>query len=285
MTIRLRALAALLALAAVPAMAGAQGDGRNLRTWRWDGPVEAGHWVGVHSINGEIRVTQSTDNLVHVVAEKRENNGGSIDEVTLLVAQEGGDVTFCAVWHDSGTCDISGYHQNRSRRNERTRTSVTFTVQVPQNLRVKAVTVNGAVSIRDVGAQIEVSTVNGSCEVSNASGPVKASTVNGAVNVTTATGAVNASTVNGKLNATMTALAGNEDLRFSTVNGSITIALPAAFSANVRFDTVNGGIGSEFPLTISGRIGPRHVSGTIGGGGRELRASTVNGSIDLKRAG
>ena len=39
-----------------------------------------------------------------------------------------------------------------------------------------------------------------------------------------------------------------------------------------------------FPLTIQGRFGPRHLSGTIGGGGRTLQLSTVNGSIHLRQA-
>ena len=277
-----RAFAALLALAAFPAFAGAQGDGRNLTTWKWDGRVEAGHWMGVHNINGEIRVQPSTDNLVHVIAEKREN-GGDIDEVTFRVVQEGGDVTICAIWHDNGTCDIRGYRQDRRDHNNRNRVNVNFTVRVPRNLRLRMATVNGRVAIREVGAEVYASTVNGSCEVSNASGPVKASTVNGGVDVTTANGPVTASTVNGDVDVKMTALSGTDDMRFSTVNGSVTIMVPAGFDANVRFDTVHGSIGSDFPVTLSGRFGPRHASGVIGSGGRELHASTVNGSIDLRK--
>ena len=54
---RFRAFAALLALAALPAIAGAQGDGRNLTTWKWDGRVEAGRWMGVHNLNGTVTFT------------------------------------------------------------------------------------------------------------------------------------------------------------------------------------------------------------------------------------
>lgn len=279
---KFRAILALLALAGVPAIAGAQGDGRNLRTWRWDGRVEAGRWMAVHNINGQVRVTPSSDNMVHVVAEKRENNG-SIEEVTFRVVQQGGDVTICAIWHNNGTCEINGYHQDRGDRNDRNRATVNFTVRLPANLRVRMASVNGGVSVRGVGVEVRASTVNGSCEVNNAGGPVKASTVNGGVEVTTASGPVNASTVNGDVDAKMTSLSGTEDMRFSTVNGSITITVPDRFDANVRFNTVHGSIGSDFPVTLSGRFGPRHASGTIGSGGRELRASTVNGSIDLRK--
>ena len=40
--------------------------------------------------------------------------------------------------------------------------------------------------------------------------------------------------------------------------------------------------GQVHTLTMSGRWGPRHASGTIGNGGRDIRASSVNGSIELR---
>jgi DUF4097 and DUF4098 domain-containing protein YvlB len=279
---RFRTIAALLALAALPAIAGAQGDGHNLTTWKWDGRVDAGHSMGVYNINGTVQFVPSTDNQVHVVAEKREN-GGDINEVTFKVVQEGGDVSICAIWHNNGDCEIDGYRQSRDNNGDRNRVNVRFTVRVPRNLKVRAASVNGAVSVRDVGQEVRASTVNGSCEVINASGPVRAATVNGGVDVTTANGPVTASTVNGDVDAKMTALSGNDDMHFSTVNGSITIMVPSGFDANVRFDTVHGSIGSDFPVTLSGRFGPRHASGVIGSGGRDLHASTVNGSIDLRK--
>ena len=65
--------------------------------------------------------------------------------------------------------------------------------------------------------------------------------------------------------------------------GSITVELPSSVSARVEAKTVNGGIESDFPLTVTGRFGPRRVSGTIGGGGRDLRLETVNGGIHIRQ--
>ncbi len=70
----------------------------------------------------------------------------------------------------------------------------------------------------------------------------------------------------------------------TTVNGGITLDLPATLSAEVRANTVNGDVISDFPLTVTGRFGPRRFHGTIGQGGRELNLSTVNGSIRLRKA-
>jgi DUF4097 and DUF4098 domain-containing protein YvlB len=119
--------------------------------------------------------------------------------------------------------------------------------------------------------------------VRNALGPVRATTVNGGVDVNTSAGPVTATTVNGNVDARMSSLSGDDDMDFKTVNGSVAIYVPARFDANFRFDTVHGGIDSDFPMTLSGKWGPRHASGTIGNGGRDLRASSVNGSIELRR--
>ena len=47
---------------------------------------------------------------------------------------------------------------------------------------------------------------------------------------------------------------------------------------------MNGEIETDFPLTVTGRISRRHLSGTIGGGGRTLELETVNGSIQLRKS-
>ncbi|MDQ6770637.1 MAG: DUF4097 domain-containing protein, partial [Gemmatimonadota bacterium] len=85
------------------------------------------------------------------------------------------------------------------------------------------------------------------------------------------------------VDARMSSLQGDDDMTFKTVNGSVSIYVPARFDAKFRFDTVHGGIDSDFPMTLSGRWGPRHASGTIGSGGRDIRASSVNGSIELRK--
>jgi len=60
--------------------------------------------------------------------------------------------------------------------------------------------------------------------------------------------------------------------------------LPASADLEVDASTVNGSMSTEFPLTIRGKWGPRHMSGTIGRGGRYLSLSTVNGNMNLRRA-
>ena len=70
-----------------------------------------------------------------------------------------------------------------------------------------------------------------------------------------------------------------------TVNGGIDVAMPEGLSADVKASTVNGDIRTEFPLTVTGTISKRRVEGTIGSGGRLLEMETVNGGIELTKAG
>jgi DUF4097 and DUF4098 domain-containing protein YvlB len=67
------------------------------------------------------------------------------------------------------------------------------------------------------------------------------------------------------------------------VNGSIDVALPPGVNADLAASTVNGHISSDFPITVRGRFTSRHLHGTLGSGGRELKVSTVNGSITVAR--
>jgi hypothetical protein len=276
-------LTAIALAVAAPSVSAQQQYGREGNIWRWDGRVENGRWMNIFNVNGSVEFAPSSDNMVHVVAEKR-SNGRAEDEVHYEVVQENGNVTICAIWNDSARCEDGGYESiRRNDGNNRNNTNVKFTVLVPKGLKVGANSVNGGVSVRDVGAEVRARTVNGGIEVKNAGGRVRANSVNGTVDVNTAVGPVSAETVNGNVEARMTSLQGNDPMDFKTVNGSVTIIVPARFDADFRFDTVHGGIDSDFPMTLTGKFGPRHARGTIGAGGRDIRASAVNGSIELRK--
>src|SRR4029077_1752236 len=93
-----------------------------------------------------------------------------------------------------------------------------------------------------------------------------------------------AQTVNGEIVASIGGATWSDALEFRTVNGAITLNLPANLSTEVRAKTINGDIQTDFPLMVTGRLGPRSVRGTIGSGGRRLALETVNGSIRLRKS-
>jgi hypothetical protein len=186
--------------------------------------------------------------------------------VQIEVVEHDDGVTICAVYPSDGRRENvcgpgKGGHSN-VRDND---VQVHFTVKVPAGVRFIGTTVNGAVEVASVASDVDVATVNGSIRISTS-------------------GHAEATTVNGSIVASMGRADWKDGLEFTTVNGAITLDLPASLSAEVRASTVNGDILSDFPLTVTGRLGPRRINGTIGAGGRELALRTVNGSIKLRKA-
>jgi hypothetical protein len=270
MTRLLRPLAALLLVAPAPLAAQAQartateGD-----TFRWAGRVPAGRWLMVRNLNGGIRVTPAAGDQAEVVAEKHARRGDT-DDVTFRVVTFGpnkDNVLICALWDEDDECDEDGYHSHGNDRRRRDNdTAVEFEVRLP------------------AGVKMDASTVNGGLEIEGARAEVSAHTVNGRIEATTSTGPVSAATVNGDVHVTMAALPSNEELEFTTVNGSIVLTLPEQFDAEISLTTVNGRFRTDYPVTVSGNLDPRRLRATIGKGGRRLKASTVNGSLELRKA-
>lgn len=235
------------------------------RTFDWKGQIQSGKTLEVRGINGQIRATlaRGSTATVHATLHGKKDDPS---QVKVDVIQHEGSVTVCAVY-PTGTgerenvCRPGGGGHLGSNHND---VQVDFEIGVPSGVRLVSSTVNGEVSAD--GLQ----------------GPVDASTVNGSVSVST-TGTAEAHSVNGSVEAKLGSIAGARSLSFETVNGAITVTLPPGAAMNVEAETTNGEISSEFPLTVVGRFGPRHASGTIGGGGPELKMSTVNGGISLEK--
>jgi opacity protein-like surface antigen len=256
--------AATLALLATPAAAQERNDEKD---FTWKGTIPAGKWITIQDMNGDVDVVASTGTEVEVTAHKHWRRGDPEDvRIEVVKGGAGGDVMICALWFDA-RCDENGIHNDRHWGDRRNDVAVDFTVKLPKGVRAHMATVNGSLHIDGAGAEVEASTVNGGIRVTTASGPVNATTVNGGIDVD------------------MHTLSGDDDMRFETVNGSISVDVPAALDAELEMSTVNGGFDSDFPLSLSGRINPHHIRATIGKGGRRLVMRTVNGGITLRKQG
>ncbi|MBC7791594.1 MAG: DUF4097 family beta strand repeat protein [Anaerolineae bacterium] len=258
--------AALLTALLVPSLAIAQESERDEKAFTWTGKIPAGSWVRVRNLNGGIDVEPGTGTDTEVRGEKKWRRGDPRD-VRFEVIKDGDNVTICALWYEESSCDADGYHtrQHRDRERRNNDVNVHFTVKLPKGVKVLTSTVNGGIDIRGATAEAVAHTVNGKVDVATTTGPVEASTVNGGLRVR------------------MDEIEGTGDMDFSTVNGSVTVEAPASLNADVRMSTVNGGVSSDYPLTIVGRIQPKSIRGTIGKGGRQLKLSTVNGSVELRK--
>jgi DUF4097 and DUF4098 domain-containing protein YvlB len=115
---------------------------------------------------------------------------------------------------------------------------------------------------------------------------VDASTTNASVEVTNVSGTVVADTTNGSIRASMDQVDPSKPISFSSVNGSIHVALPASLKANVKLRTTNGSAWSDFEMKMNGGLNlPRGgtINGTINGGGVEATFTTLNGRIEIRK--
>jgi hypothetical protein len=143
--------------------------------------------------------------------------------------------------------------------------AVSYIVSVPRRFDLDLEAHNGGIGVVGVVGKLELETTNGSVALEDVGGDVHARTRNGSLNVR---------------------LAGNRwegaGLNAETQNGSVRLALPDDYAAQIETGTVNGRVNTDFPVTVRGSIS-RQLSFPIGGGGPTIRATTTNGSVTIAR--
>ncbi len=249
-------LVALAAAAAAPAPALAQsGD------FQWSKSEPAGTVVTVSDITGDVTYLPGSGSTVEVTARRH----GS-DDVYTVVKEYDRHVVVCVLYHDTDeSCDEDGAHMHSHNRHWGRESEMDVTVKLPASMLADARTVSGDVRIDGAHGDVRAASVSGDLTLRNLDAT-----------------AVHATTVSGDVDATVTALSGDGALRFSSVSGDVTVAMPASLDADFSMSTVSGDLDTDFPLTVSGRMGRRSVNATIGKGGRRFAISTVSGDVRLR---
>lgn len=226
----------------------------------WSGVVTPGDRIEIKNISGAVQASLASGSevLVHATKTGRDSDPAS---VTIEVVRHAEGVTICAVYpdvpgHAPNEC-LPGLQGNLSTRDNDVK--VEFTLGVP------------------AGVQFVARVVGGDVVADGLESDVFANTTGGDVTVTT-TGISGASSVYGSLNVTIGQADPGRDLAFRTVNGNVTVQVPANTNAGVLATTTYGAIASEFHLE-----GTRYIkTGILGVGGPRLALSTVDGNVNLR---
>ena len=144
---------------------------------------------------------------------------------------------------------------------------VSYRVKVPPGTPVRALTVNGNISIEAIDGRVDAETTNGQIRISGARASTKATTTNGSIR------------------AEFDQIADIGDSDFRTTNGGITVSVPRDIACSVSASTVHGAVSTDFAIAVAssrGR-GSKRLRGDINGGGGRLSLRTVNGSIRLRK--
>jgi DUF4097 and DUF4098 domain-containing protein YvlB len=228
--------------------------------------IEATHAVtadasfSLENINGNVEVGTWDRSEIRVVAVKKARTQEDLDALEVKITAEGDHVavktkynrkegSWFGKWTNSG--------------------DVTYTVTVPAGASLRNVrTVNGSVSVEDVGGGVDVSTVNGSIDTVGLRNNAKLETVNGSVK------------------ARFASVSAEQSIEIGSVNGRSEIVLPENADCGINARTVNGRIRTDFGLSVDKRkYGPgSRLNGRIGDGTASVDISTVNGAIRVSKA-
>ncbi len=223
--------------------------------------MRAGGSVSIDNVNGRITVSSWDQPRVRIHAIRKAESREALDKLQVEVRTTGDGVdivTRTPKRNDGGFLDfLFGGGDN---------TSVEYDVTVPRASDLKVENTNGSVNVSDLNGRLELGTTNGRIEAVRCAG------------------SINAATTNGAIRAELVQVDASKKMEFETTNGSISLAVPPTFAAEVDADTTNGSIRSDLPV-LTKSFSRRELRGTINGGGTRLSLHTTNGSIEIRSAG
>lgn len=131
--------------------------------------------------------------------------------------------------------------------------------------------IHGAVSAQTGSGHLELSLV--------AAGDVQARTGSGGIRVAGLSGGLRASAGSGSIDVEGNPAA---EWRLDSGSGSIHVKVDPNAHFDVNASAGSGGIHVDRAIVMQGSANKHHVTGTVGGGGSTIRASTGSGSITIE---
>jgi DUF4097 and DUF4098 domain-containing protein YvlB len=213
--------------------------------------------ISLENINGDVEITGGSGSKVQITAEKRADNAEDLAKLVIRIKADA-DVIRIETVHEKSA---SRWTNNNSGE-------VSYKLLVPVSVNLDTIsTVNGEILVKGVSGTVNAESINGDLELENLAGDASLETTNGSIE------------------ASFDTLKGAQRVNADTVNGRITLLLPADSSARVSAETLNGGINAEdFGLDVEkgGFVG-KDLSGSIGSGEARVDLDTVNGGIRIRK--
>lgn len=162
---------------------------------------------------------------------------------------------------------------------------VEIEVRMPREGRVELKTVDGSISLNGLKGDMALASVDGSQEISDVDGVLHARAVDGHIRAAGRFEGLSLHTADGRIDATARAgstMSSSWDIH--TGDGSVNLAVPEKFAANIDFETHDGHLDVDMPITVTGHIKGNNMRGTLNGGGNLLSIHTGDGSIHVGRS-
>jgi len=266
--------AAILAMAAVPALANEATFERNLTV---NGHVE----LQVATGSGHIHITKGSGNRVHISGRVKSNWGGSEQKVQEIANNP-------PIEQTGNIIRIGQRHENY--RN----ISIDYDIEAPANSFLEANSGSGDINDDGVGENAKLGTGSGTIHATGlqggfiantgsgniyaeqiGQGDVKAQTGSGNVELKNLKGSLHAGTGSGDIKVTGTPAS---DWKLGTGSGSVEFwAGNAGFTLDAS--TGSGSVHTDQEMAVQGSFDKHHIVGKVHGGGPTVRIETGSGDV------
>jgi DUF4097 and DUF4098 domain-containing protein YvlB len=258
--------------------------------------------VEVHDVKGGVALHSSSGQVTASGIQLLPSGFGDLSLYSEFGEVSLQDVSLEHVVAHSGSGSVSASNVASTHEIDLSTSYGGITVQGARAVSFKASTNSGEVSLNqveikndlnahsDFGA-IKLAQVNAaSYDLSCQSGGISADSAHGTFKATTGFGDIDVSggsgvnltmeTNSGQIHYSGSLGAGPHSLR--SAFGEISLALPATSTLQLDLKTDFGEITSAFQVTTSGTLDPKHLTGSVNGGGATLTAVTQSGDITLE---
>ena len=158
-------------------------------------------------------------------------------------------------------------------------------IHMPREGKVRLHTGDGEIRLRDLKGELELESGDGRLEVEGVDGALRAHSGDGHIRARGRFDSLDVSTSDGRIEAeALNGSAIGKGWNIKTGDGSVTLAVPENFSADVTLHTGDGHITLDMPVTVEGRYASNEVHGKLNGGGGSLTIHTGDGSIHLGKS-
>ncbi len=232
---------------------------------------QQGGYLELDNSNGGVEVQSWDKNEVEIKAYKKVRAGSSgqaeelMQELKIEVVQTATEIKIETITPQ--TMKKDGGFFNWLFNGDNNSFSVEYELKVPKSIDLNIKTTNGKIYCQQIKGRLRLNSTNGKITAREIEGLVRSKTTNGSLDIE------------------LLSVPPDEEINFSTTNGSITLRLPENYGAEVNLKTTNGHIDSDFSYSEQRDWSRQHVSGIIGDGAGSLYCHTTNGSIRLYSRG
>lgn len=221
-------------------------------------PLKSNGVIKLDNVNGDIRIVAWDRDEVKLDAIKTAKKQEHLDTVKIEVTANADQIQVRTKYPDD---------KRNTKQGKNNSTSVAYTLTVPKRAELK-----------------KISAVNGSIIIDGITGNIEAESVNGRVEASGAQGELDLSSVNGAISAKVDPSPKTNPAKLKSVNGRISLTLPADANADVEVESLNGEIQTDFNLALKKHwpIG-RDLKGKLGSGDANIDIETVNGGVEIRQ--